>query len=123
MARALTPSIKEYTGSNLNRLILQLGQITEMIHVASLIHDDVLDEADTRRGGLAVHTMYSNKVAVLAGDYLLARASVLLARLQNFQVVEVMAGALDALVQGNRTSTVILCSLLTLHMYANKYYT
>jgi geranylgeranyl pyrophosphate synthase len=102
MARALTPSIKEYTGSNLNRLILQLGQITEMIHVASLIHDDVLDEADTRRGGLAVHTMYSNKVAVLAGDYLLARASVLLARLQNFQVVEVMAGALDALVQGNK---------------------
>jgi geranylgeranyl pyrophosphate synthase len=44
--------------------------------------------------------MYTNKVAVLAGDYLLARASVLLARLQHFQVVEVMAGALDALVQG-----------------------
>ena len=79
---------------------LQLGQITEMIHVASLIHDDVLDEADTRRGGKAVHTMYTNKVAVLAGDYLLARASVLLARLQHFQVVEVMASALDALVQG-----------------------
>lgn len=71
-----------------------------MIHVASLIHDDVLDEADTRRGGAAVHTMYTNKVAVLAGDYLLAKASVLLARLQHFQVVEVMASALDALVQG-----------------------
>lgn len=79
---------------------LNLGQITEMIHVASLIHDDVLDEADTRRGGAAVHTMYTNKVAVLAGDYLLAKASVLLARLQHFQVVEVMASALDALVQG-----------------------
>jgi len=84
---------------NLIKLQLQLGQITEMIHVASLIHDDVLDEADTRRGGAAVHTMYTNKVAVLAGDYLLARASVLLARLQHFQVVEVMASALDALVQ------------------------
>lgn len=71
-----------------------------MIHVASLIHDDVLDEADTRRGGAAVHTMYTNKVAVLAGDYLLSKASVLLARLQHFQVVEVMASALDALVQG-----------------------
>lgn len=43
--------------------------------------------------------MYTNKVAVLAGDYLLARASVLLARLQHLQVVEVMASALDALVQ------------------------
>ena len=71
-----------------------------MIHVASLIHDDVLDEAETRRGGAAVHTVYTNKVAVLAGDYLLAKASVRLARLQHFQVVEVMASALDALVQG-----------------------
>ncbi|KAH8085609.1 hypothetical protein JL720_7598 [Aureococcus anophagefferens] len=53
----------------------RLGQITEMIHVASLIHDDVLDDADTRRGGDAIHKMYSNKVAVLSGDYLLARAS------------------------------------------------
>ncbi|CAM9182332.1 unnamed protein product, partial [Chrysoparadoxa australica] len=78
----------------------QLGTITEMIHVASLIHDDVLDEAETRRGGMAVHKLYSNKVAVLAGDYLLARASVLLARLNNVEVVEIMATALDSLVQG-----------------------
>jgi geranylgeranyl pyrophosphate synthase len=98
IGRALAPSLSEYVGSNLNTLQLQLGQITEMIHVASLIHDDVLDEADTRRGGAAVHTLYTNKVAVLAGDYLLARASVLLARLQHLQVVEVMASALDALV-------------------------
>ena len=100
MARAVSPSGETYIGSRTNELQLSLGQITEMIHVASLIHDDVLDEADTRRGGAAVHTMYTNKVAVLAGDYLLAKASVLLARLQHFQVVEVMASALDALVQG-----------------------
>lgn len=71
-----------------------------MIHVASLIHDDVLDEADTRRGGEAVHKLYSNKVAVLAGDYLLARASVLLARLENTAVVQIMATALESLVAG-----------------------
>jgi geranylgeranyl pyrophosphate synthase len=100
MARAVSPTGSTYLGSRTNDLQLNLGQITEMIHVASLIHDDVLDEADTRRGGAAVHTMYTNKVAVLAGDYLLAKASVLLARLQHFQVVEVMASALDALVQG-----------------------
>lgn len=101
MSRAISPLGEEsYVGTRLQTLQLQLGQITEMIHVASLIHDDVLDEADTRRGGAAVHTMYTNKVAVLAGDYLLAKASVLLARLQHFQVVEVMASALDALVQG-----------------------
>jgi geranyl diphosphate synthase len=71
-----------------------------MIHVASLIHDDVLDEAETRRGGDAVHKLYSNKVAVLAGDYLLARASVLLARLENTAVVQIMATALESLVSG-----------------------
>jgi len=78
----------------------QLGQIVEMIHVASLIHDDVLDEADTRRGGESVHKLYSNKVAVLAGDYLLVRASVLLARLENTAVVQIMATALESLVSG-----------------------
>jgi len=78
----------------------RLAEITEMIHTASLIHDDVLDEADTRRGGAAVHKAYSNTVAVLAGDYLLARASLMMARLRNIHVVETMARSLEALVQG-----------------------
>eukprot|EP00968_Pinguiococcus_pyrenoidosus_P012577 scaffold1108_cov260-Pinguiococcus_pyrenoidosus.AAC.13 len=78
----------------------QLAQITEMIHVASLIHDDVLDEAETRRGDLAVHQVFSNKVAVLAGDYLLATASELLADLGDSRVVKIMASALKSLVQG-----------------------
>ena len=89
-----------HQGSDVWRKQAQLGQIVEMIHVASLIHDDVLDEADTRRGGEAVHKLYSNKVAVLAGDYLLARASVLLARLENTSVVQIMATALESLVAG-----------------------
>lgn len=94
----ITPN--NHQGSDVWRKQAQLGQIVEMIHVASLIHDDVLDEADTRRGGEAVHKLYSNKVAVLAGDYLLARASVLLARLENTAVVQIMATALESLVAG-----------------------
>lgn len=94
----ITP--ENHKGSDAWRRQAQLGQIVEMIHVASLIHDDVLDEAETRRGGEAVHKLYSNKVAVLAGDYLLARASVLLARLENTAVVQIMATALESLVAG-----------------------
>lgn len=94
----MTP--ENHSGSDVWRRQAQLGQIVEMIHVASLIHDDVLDEADTRRGGEAVHKLYSNKVAVLAGDYLLARASVLLARLENTAVVQIMSTALESLVAG-----------------------
>jgi geranylgeranyl pyrophosphate synthase len=65
---------------------VRLAEITEMIHAASLLHDDVIDLADTRRGAKAAHKIYGNKVAVLAGDFLLARSSLLLARMKNTEV-------------------------------------
>mmetsp|Transcript_3744 Transcript_3744/g.11480 ORF Transcript_3744/g.11480 Transcript_3744/m.11480 type:complete len:513 (-) Transcript_3744:336-1874(-) len=102
LSRALPPAktTEPAEAEAIARRQRQLGMITEMIHVASLIHDDVLDDADTRRGSDAIHKMFSNKVAVLSGDYLLARASSMLARLANTEVVEVMARALDSLVSG-----------------------
>jgi geranylgeranyl pyrophosphate synthase len=78
----------------------RLAEISEMIHTASLFHDDVIDEADTRRGVPAVHTVFGNKMAILAGDYLLARASICLARLRNVQVVETMSTIIEHLVRG-----------------------
>lgn len=117
----ITP--ENHQGSEVWRRQAQLGQIVEMIHVASLIHDDVLDEADTRRGGEAVHKLYSNKVAVLAGDYLLARASVLLARLENTSVVQIMANALESLVAGEIMQLKAPAeSLLEMETYLRKSY-
>lgn len=78
----------------------RLAEITEMIHAASLLHDDVIDVADTRRGAKAAHRIYGNKVAVLAGDFLLARASVLLSRLGDVKVVELLATVIEEMVQG-----------------------
>jgi len=78
----------------------RLGEISEMIHTASLFHDDVIDGADTRRGIPAVHEQFGNKMAILAGDYLLARASIYLARLRNVQVVETMSTIIEHLVRG-----------------------
>jgi len=100
MAKATAAVPTEHKKGEVYQKQAELGQITEMIHVASLIHDDVLDEADTRRGGDSVHKLYSNKVAVIVGDYLLARASVVLAKLQNTEVTEIMSTALESLVQG-----------------------
>jgi hexaprenyl-diphosphate synthase len=54
----------------------------EMIHTASLMHDDIIDQSDTRRGMPAAHKVWDSKKAVLAGDFLLARASVKIARLR-----------------------------------------
>jgi geranylgeranyl pyrophosphate synthase len=78
----------------------RLAEISEMIHTASLFHDDVIDGADTRRGIPAVHMVFGNKMAILAGDYLLARASICLARLRNVQVVETMSTIIEHLVRG-----------------------
>ncbi len=61
---------------------IQLAGIIEMIHTASLVHDDVLDDAETRRDLPSANAKFGNKLAVMAGDFLLARASINLARLQ-----------------------------------------
>eukprot|EP00934_Nitzschia_sp_Nitz4_P003292 Nitzschia sp. Nitz4//scaffold73_size107353//30756//34545//NITZ4_004311-RA/size107353-processed-gene-0.20-mRNA-1//-1//CDS//3329557449//3282//frame0 len=100
-----------------------LSQIIEMIHVASLMHDDIIDDAHTRRGGPAAHRKFSPKVAVLAGDFLLARASLFLGRLDNTEVVQVMAQALEALVSGEiMQQTKSPESLLAMESYIIKSY-
>jgi len=90
----------EWQRSDLPAAQRRLAEISEMIHTASLFHDDVIDGADTRRGVPAVHMVFGNKMAILAGDYLLARASICLARLRNVQVVETMSTIIEHLVRG-----------------------
>ncbi|KAL3739503.1 hypothetical protein ACJRO7_020851 [Eucalyptus globulus] len=77
-----------------------IAEITEMIHVASLLHDDVLDDADTRRGIGSLNFIMGNKLAVLAGDFLLSRACVALASLKNTEVVSLLATVVEHLVTG-----------------------
>ena len=54
---------------------VEAGVAVELVHLGSLYHDDVIDEADTRRGVVSVNENWSNTIAILAGDFLLARAS------------------------------------------------
>ncbi|KAL1161259.1 hypothetical protein V6Z11_A07G121800 [Gossypium hirsutum] len=78
----------------------RIAEITEMIHVASLLHDDVLDDADTRRGVGSLNAVMGNKLAVLAGDFLLSRACLTLASLKNTEVVTLIATVVENLVTG-----------------------
>jgi len=71
-----------------------------MIHTASLLHDDVIDDATTRRGIPSLNRVYGNKLAILGGDFLLARASVALARLKDPIVIEIMSTVIEHLVKG-----------------------
>ncbi len=63
----------------------------ELLHTASLIHDDVVDSSDTRRGIAAVHTKWTNKVAVLIGDYMLAKVIGLVAEVRNIRILEIVS--------------------------------
>jgi all-trans-nonaprenyl-diphosphate synthase len=78
----------------------RLAEITEMIHTASLVHDDVVDEAATRRGVATVHSRFNHRVAVLAGDFLFAQASWHLANLDDLEVVKLLSRVIMDLADG-----------------------
>ncbi|MBO6306069.1 MAG: polyprenyl synthetase family protein [Paludibacteraceae bacterium] len=72
----------------------------ELLHTASLIHDDVVDDSDTRRGMAAVHTKWTNKVAVLTGDYMLAKVISLIAEVRNIRILEIVSNLGKSLSSG-----------------------
>jgi hexaprenyl-diphosphate synthase len=78
----------------------RLAEITELIHTASLLHDDVIDHSVSRRSAPSANLEFGNKMAVLAGDFLLGRASVALARLRDPEVTELLATVIANLVEG-----------------------
>ncbi|SCU85210.1 LANO_0C03664g1_1 [Lachancea nothofagi CBS 11611] len=78
----------------------RLAEIVEMIHTASLLHDDVIDYSDSRRGRASGNVAFTNKMAVLAGDFLLGRATVSISRLRNPEVVELVSNSIANLVEG-----------------------
>ncbi|KAL1817957.1 hypothetical protein ACET3Z_020531 [Daucus carota] len=78
----------------------RLAEIIEMIHTASLIHDDVLDESDMRRGQETVHQLYGTRVAVLAGDFMFAQSSWYLANLENLDVIKLISQVIKDFASG-----------------------
>ncbi|XP_048366950.1 all trans-polyprenyl-diphosphate synthase PDSS1 [Sphaerodactylus townsendi] len=84
---------------------VQAGQrsvavVTEMIHTATLVHDDVIDDANSRRGKLTINQIWGERKAVLAGDFILSAASVALARIGNTTVVSLITQVIEDLVRG-----------------------
>lgn len=78
----------------------RLAEIIEMIHTASLIHDDVLDDSDRRRGKETVHQLYGTRVAVLAGDFMFAQSSWYLANLENLEVIKLISQVIKDFASG-----------------------
>ncbi|MFC1730455.1 polyprenyl synthetase family protein [candidate division KSB1 bacterium] len=74
--------------------------LIEMLHNATLIHDDVVDDASVRRGGPTLNAIWKNKISVLMGDYILARSLITAAELQDLRVIAVLSNASARLSQG-----------------------
>nr|YP_009297538.1 prenyl transferase [Hildenbrandia rivularis]AOM67082.1 prenyl transferase [Hildenbrandia rivularis] len=78
----------------------RLAEITEIIHTASLVHDDVLDDCATRRGVDSVHNTFNTKIAILAGDFLFAQSSWYLANLENLEAVKMISKVIIDFAEG-----------------------
>ncbi|KAG6908462.1 hypothetical protein DXG01_004545 [Tephrocybe rancida] len=84
---------------------VRLAQIVEMMHTASLLHDDVIDESALRRGQPSAPAAYGNKLSILGGNFVLGRASAALSRLGDAEVTDLIASVLSNLVEGEILQT------------------
>ena len=83
---------------NASQIILQAS--IELVHNASLIHDDIIDESEKRRGVETLNTYFDNKLAVIAGDYLISLALKRIRSLNSFEIIDMFAQTLDDMCQG-----------------------
>lgn len=89
----------KFPGVPLER-VLPVAAAVELIHMASLVHDDVVDDSRIRRGRPTVNAQWSNQISVLTGDNLFAKAFSLLAQTGNTRVVEIMANTVYEISKG-----------------------
>lgn len=87
-------------GKHNEEKLISAAATVELIHMASLVHDDILDGAATRRGKPTINSQWGNTVAVTAGDFLFAQAFVHLGKLNNGRVIKVACDAALALSMG-----------------------
>jgi octaprenyl-diphosphate synthase len=79
---------------------IRLGAVVEMVHTATLVHDDIIDGADTRRGRPSANTNWGNEKCVLAGDWLYMQAFKVALEEKNLRVLELLIGLTQQMVEG-----------------------
>lgn len=77
-----------------------LASVVEFIHTATLLHDDVVDDSELRRGEQTASSIWGNEAAVLVGDYLYSRAFQMMVRAQSMRIMDLLANATNTIAQG-----------------------
>ena len=78
----------------------ELAGVVEFIHTATLLHDDVVDDSDMRRGSATANAHFGNAAAVLVGDFLYSRAFQMMVSVRDMRVMEVLADATNTIAEG-----------------------
>ena len=78
----------------------KLASIIELLHTATLVHDDVVDDSPTRRGAKSVNNLWTNSHGVLIGDYIYSKAFILMVEIENMKILEELAAATNDISQG-----------------------
>lgn len=76
------------------------ASLIELVHTASLVHDDVVDDANERRSFFSVNALWKNKIAVLVGDFLLTQGLSIALKTQQFQLLQIMSDAVQKMAEG-----------------------
>lgn len=76
------------------------ASMIELLHTATLVHDDVIDEANFRRGVFSINALWKNKIAVLVGDFLLSRGLLLAVKNREYDLLEIMSNAVQDMSEG-----------------------
>ena len=76
------------------------ASMIELLHTATLVHDDVIDEANFRRGFFSINALWKNKIAVLVGDFLLSRGLLLAVKHEEFELLKIMSTAVQEMSEG-----------------------
>src|SRR5215470_19334854 len=76
-----------------NESTYRAASLVELLHTATLVHDDVVDDSLERRGFFSVYSLWKNKVSVLVGDYLLAKGLLLSLDHNDFRILQLLSGA------------------------------
>ena len=79
---------------------INLAAVIEFIHTATLLHDDVVDESDLRRGNETANALFGNAASVLVGDYLYSRSFQMMVEVQNFKVMDVLSTTTNIIAEG-----------------------
>ena len=96
---AITLLSGKFNNYRLDKLLL-LSVAFEMVHLATLIHDDIVDEAATRRDKPTVNTLWGNKIAILLGDYYFAKTAGLIADIDDSRITQLFSDTVAAVCEG-----------------------